>query len=154
MAAPAYMLSLLGRQRALLGAEFFTRYNSDWLIWEPGPWRPARTMASSNTESTHQPSSKAPARPEGEDALCFELKRVVGGAKLTVGRATENDIVINDLTVSREQLTLQYADKKWSVVGGEVLKNGTVLTAGDVKLTFYDAEGFPARLEAESKKRK
>lgn len=164
MSAPAYMLSLLARQRALLGAGFFERYTSDWLVWEPGPTQPARSMASSNIEQTHQPSVAAPTRPEGKDALCFELRRMPG-ASLTVGRSTENDVVIGDLTVSRAQLVLEYADRKWRsksrggsflVDGlavpdeGVMLKSGSVISAGDVRLTFYSSDGFPARLQAES----
>lgn len=166
MPAPAYMLSLLSRQRQLLGAKFFERYPSDWLVWEPGPWRPARSILTSNTEATHSPSVKEPARPTGEDALCFELKQVVGAA-LVVGRATETDIVINDLTVSREQFVLRFADHRWQVVAGAhpvsvdgqpaspqgaPLGNASVITAGDVRLTFYVSDHFPERLETESKK--
>lgn len=162
--APAYMLSLLGRQRQLLGAQFFERYRSDWLVWEPGPWRPARSILTSNTEATHLPSAQSPARPEGEDALCFELKQVAG-ASLTVGRGTENQIVINDLTVSREQFGLQFVDRGWVVhaiaapltvdgkpvaPAGSRLSNASVITAGDVRLTFYGADGFPSRLEHET----
>lgn len=167
MSAPAYMLSLLGRQRQLLGAQFFERYTSDWLVWEPGPWRPARSVLTSNTEATHQPSSTEPARPTGEDALCFELKQVAH-ASLIVGRGTENDIVVNDLTVSREQFLLQFAGRTWRVMprghpvsidgqpvgeAGQPLRNGSVITAGDVRLTFYASDGFSLRLETENQKR-
>lgn len=163
MSAPAYMLSLLARQRALLGAGFFERYTSDWLVWEPGPTQPTRSMASSNIEQTHQPSASAPLRPEGKDALCFELRRVPG-ASLTVGRATENEVVIGDLTVSRAQFVLEYADRKWRIKprggalhvdgqavpeAGVVLVSGGVISAGDVRLTYYGSDGFPARLQAE-----
>lgn len=167
MPAPAYMMSLLGRQRALLGADFFKHYSSDWLVWEPGPWHPARTLASSNTETTHQPTA-APTRPDAGDALCFELKRAPG-ATLSVGRATEHDIVLNDLTVSRNELRLTLVQQRWQAHAtapslrldgaplppeGATLANGAVLTAGDVKLTFYTSDGFPARLATESQKKR
>ena len=163
MSAPAFMLSLLSRQRQLLGARFFERYSSDWLVWEPGPWRPARSMLTSNTEVTHNPTAQGPARPEGEDAMCFELKQVTG-VSLSAGRATENDIVVNDLTLSREQFVLQFDGRRWSVhakgtpvsvdglaveAAGAPVKNGSVITAGDVRLTFYGPEGLPERLERE-----
>ena len=166
MSAAAYMLSLLGRQHQLLGAGFFQRYSSDWLVWEPGPWRPARSILTSNSEATQLPSSIEKPRPVGEDALCFELKHVAA-ASLTVGRGSENHIVINDLTVSREQFVLQFADKAWVVQGretplmvdglpvaktGTTLKNGFVISTGDVRMTFYTPEGFPKRLEQETKK--
>lgn len=167
MSAPAYLVSLLARQRALLGAGFFERYTSDWLVWEPGPTQPARSMASSNVEQTHQPSASGPRRPEGHDALCFELRRV-RGASLTVGRATQNEVVISDLTVSRAQFVLEYADRTWRIKArgaalhvdgravpeeGVVLQSGGVISAGDVRLTFYGAEGFPSRLQAEGAER-
>jgi len=163
MSAPAYRLSLLSRQRQVLGARFFERYPSDWLVWEPGPWRPARSMFTSNTEATHQPSAPGPARPEGEDAMCFELKQVTG-VSLSAGRATENDIVVNDLTISREQFVLQFDGHRWLVHGkgtpvsvdgvaveaaGAPVKNGSLITAGDVRLTFYGPDGLPVRLEQE-----
>ncbi len=166
MSAAAYMLSLLGRQHQLLGAEFFQRYSSDWLVWEPGPWRPARSILTSNSESTLLPSNPETRRPVGEDALCFELKRVASAA-LTVGRGSENHIVINDLTVSREQFVLRFSDKSWLVQGretplmvdgkpvakeGTVLQDGFVIATGDVRMSFYTPEGFPRRLELESKK--
>jgi hypothetical protein len=167
MAASAYMLSLLSRQHQLLGARFFERYASDWLVWEPGPWRPARSILTSNSEATQLPTAMQTPRPVGEDALCFELKQV-DKASLSVGRGTENEIVINDLTVSREQFVLQFAKADgWRVfskgtpltvegqaVGdaGAALKNGFVIAAGDVRMTFYSPEGFPRRLEQETAK--
>jgi hypothetical protein len=156
---PAFMLSLLNRQRQLLGAKFFERYPSNWLVWEPGPWRPARSESTSNTESTQLPSPVPFAGPAGDDALCFELKRAV--SELTVGRSTENHIVVNDLTVSRAQLRLEFAGGKWRVltenlvmvdgqpVGtqGALLANASVIVIGAVRLTFYEPEGFLQRLE-------
>jgi hypothetical protein len=164
MSVAAFMLSLLNRQRLLLGPKFCERYPSSWLVWEPGPWRPARSVLTSNTEATQLPTSASAARPVGEDALCFELKRVAG--QVLVGRGSENHIVVNDLTVSREQFRLEFgADQKWRVhtggpltldgqsVGlpGAVLKNASLLVIGDVRMTFYEPEGFPLRLEAARK---
>lgn len=163
LSAPAYMLSLLGRQWQLLGARFLERYLSDWLVWEPGPWRPGGFLTSS-TEVTHQPSATQPARPVGGDALCFEL-RPLAGASLIVGRSGENDIVVNDLTVSREQFVLQFAHPQWLVlprapplsvdgqpVGpeGVALANAAVITAGGARLTFYRSDRFGERLQAEN----
>ena len=166
MSVAAYMLSLLGRQHQLLGAEFFQRYSSDWLVWEPGPSRPARSILTSNIEATLRPSGSATPHPVGEDALCFELKHVAG-ASLAVGRGSENHIVINDLTVSREQFVLQFEGKSWLVKGRETplavdgkpvgaegtqLQNASVIATGDVRMTFYTPQGFPQRLVLESKK--
>ncbi|MDP1825549.1 MAG: FHA domain-containing protein [Archangium sp.] len=166
MSASAFMLSLLGRQRQLLGASFFERYPSDWLVWEPGPWRPARSILTSNAEATQLPTHQEAPRPLGEDALCFELKQTAGSS-VSVGRGTENQIVINDLTVSREQFLLEFVGTSWVVrsrgtpltvdgnpVGpaGTPLHNASVIGAGDVRMTFYSPDGFPKRLEQEGKK--
>lgn len=166
MSPSAFMLSLLGRQRQLLGASFFERYPSDWLVWEPGPWRPSRSILTSNTESTQLPTHHESPRPAGEDALCFELKHATG-ASVSVGRGTENQIVINDLTVSREQFVLEFDGRSWVVrskgtpltvdgkpvgAAGLPLSNGSVIGAGDVRMTFYSPDGFPKRLEQEGKK--
>lgn len=162
MSVAAYMLSLLARQRALLGDRFLERYPSNWLVWEPGVWRPARSASTSNTEQTQLPTPVPFSRPSGDDALCFELKRVA--ADLTVGRGTENAIVVNDLTVSRTHLHLDFAADKWTVrttsqvtvdgkpvgANGAPLVNGSVIGVGDVRLTFYEPKGFAARLQPQA----
>lgn len=159
MAVAAYMLSLLSRQKLLLGDRFFERYPSNWLVWEPGHWKPARSESTSNTEATQLPTSMPFSRPLGDDALCFELKRV--NSDLAVGRGTENQIVLNDLTVSRTQLHLEFAAGQWRVrsaigvsvdgvqvgVAGAVFKNGSTLIIGNVRMTFYEPEGFGKRLQ-------
>lgn len=162
MPVPAFMLSLLGRQRQLLGARFFERYPSNWLVWEPGRWRPARSESTSNTEATQLPTpTPAPlARPQGDDALCFELKRVENSA-LTVGRGTDNHIVVNDLTVSRAQLHLTFRSGLWQVrttgpmsvdgqpvgVAAVTLRDAASLVIGDVRMTFYEPQGLVQRLQ-------
>ncbi|MFZ5444423.1 MAG: FHA domain-containing protein [Myxococcota bacterium] len=167
MAASAYMLSLLVRQYLFLVDAFQNRYPSSWLVWEPGAWRPARTTLEGNSASTRLAEDTGPARPAGSDALCFELKN--GTAQLTLGRSSESDIFINDLTLSREHLVLTWAGTQWqatvaptSSVATQVegkpiaqgvtvpLKSGMHITAGDVHLTFYDVVGFLARLREEA----
>jgi pSer/pThr/pTyr-binding forkhead associated (FHA) protein len=162
MAVAAYMLSLLARQRALLGDRFLERYPSNWLVWEPGVWRPARSASTSNTEQTQLPTAMPNTRPSGDDALCFELKRVA--SDLTVGRGTENAIVVNDLTVSRTHLHLEFAADKWTLkttsqvtvdgkpigLSGALLMNGAVIGIGDVRMTFYEPKGFNLRLQPQT----
>ena len=102
----------------------------------------------------------------GDAARCCELKHAPG-VSVTLGRSMENSIVINDLTISREQFLLQFVDRTWVVhsrgtplavdgvaVGeaGTPLKNGAVISAGDVRMTFYSPAGFPQRLEQEADK--
>lgn len=164
-AVATFMLSLLGRQHQLLGDQFFERHQSDWLVWEPGSTLPSRILTS-NSDSTLNPGL-SPHLPADDDALCFELKRVAGSS-LNAGRATENDLVLNDLTISREHFVLQLAGKSWQVrartsavsVDGEplgpeglTLRSGAVIAAGNARLTFYSPEGFPQRLAQETAKR-
>ncbi len=159
MGVPAYMLSVLNRQYLLLESGFVRRYPWDWLVWEPGPWKPARTELESNLASTLVPSSTTPAKPSALDAICFQLVPPPSG-QLKLGRATSNDIVINDLTASREQLVLSYRDAAWSVPvsrgqvvidecerpDGEVaLRSGMSLRLGDVRLSFLSAAAMLER---------
>jgi hypothetical protein len=163
MGVPAYMLSILHRQASMLQEHFAQRYAHDWLVWEPGPWKPARSVLESNLEATILPNPKPPQGPVGDDAICFELKLPKGVSKLKVGRATTNDIVINDLTASREQFSLQQAPEGWWVVasqglvtldGGAVseavgpLKSGALLALGDVRLTYLSAVDLGRRASA------
>ncbi len=164
MAVSTYMLSLLGRQHLLLGGQFFERYRSAWLVWEPGPRRPSRSLHG-NTEATLLPSCPTPP-PVMSEAVCFELKQSPN-ATVTVGRGSDNELVLNDLTVSREQFVLEFINGVWRVRSrgtplhvegvsvepeGVVLESGSVIVAGDARMTFYSPEGFPTRLELENKK--
>lgn len=147
----------------MLQEHFAHRYAHDWLVWEPGPWKPARSVLESNLEATMLPNPNALLRPIGDDAICFELKLPKGALSLKVGRATTNDVVINDLTASREQFSLRRAPEGWWVVasqglvtldGGAVneaagpLKGGALLALGDVRLTYLSAVEFGRRAGA------
>lgn len=168
MPAPSYMLSLLVRQYLFLLDAFHGRHPCSWLIWEPGAWRAARSTLEANTAITHQPQSRAAHWPVGSDALCFELKGAPG-AGLSVGRASDSDIFINDLTLSREHLTLTFDDGAWALNvlpasnaltaiddapaasgPGYPLRSGAQVLAGEVQLTYYDVGGFLARLKSEA----
>ncbi len=169
MSPPAYMLSLLVRQHLLLRATFQSRHPSSWLVWEPGEWHPARTVKEGNARSTQSLAPRADG-PVGNDPLCFELVHDAAPRDLSVGRSTENDLVVNDLTLSREHLVLHFEGGAWSVsvretsnvataiddqaarVGAHYpLTSGTRIHAGDVRFTFYGLEGFLTRLEQEAK---
>lgn len=156
------MLSILHRQQLLLKDGFLTRYPLDWLVWEPGPWRPARSVLESNLESTQLPGSDQPARPTGEDAICFQLKLPKDGDLLSVGRSTTNDIVINDLTASREQFSLQWREGIWYLAASNgvvtvdgkpveaqvALESGAAIVLGDVRATLVSAADMVARAAA------
>nr|MCU0701749.1 FHA domain-containing protein [Myxococcaceae bacterium] len=133
------------------------------LVWEPGPWKPARSVVESNLESTILPNAKPLERPSGEDAICFELRLPKGATTLKVGRATTNDIVINDLTASREQFSLRSTGEGWFVLAprglvtvdgaaadesSAALRSGAVLSLGDVRLSFLSSVALGRRAAA------
>ena len=113
MAVGAYMVSILRRQWLLLGPRFLREHPHCWLVWEPGPWRPASSVEMANQARTLEPGTEAPCRPGGEDAICFELPHLPGPGPLKGGRAAGSDISINDVTVSREQFELVTVGQRW-----------------------------------------
>src|SRR5688500_14207309 len=105
MGVPASLQSLLVRQlMALKEPAWQAKHVTDWLIWEPGAWKVPHVGA--NMASTQIAAPQLPNRPPQGDCLCFELKPAAA-VKLKIGRAPENDIVLNDATVSREHLLLE-----------------------------------------------
>lgn len=152
------MLSILHRQQLLLKEGFVLRYPLDWLVWEPGPWRPAHSVLESNLESTQQPLRQEGERPIGPDAICFQLKLPASGL-IKVGRATTNDLVINDLTASREQFALRHDAGQWLLVAPHAplhvdgerakdvhpLKSGSSIVLGSVELSLVLAADMPGR---------
>jgi hypothetical protein len=161
----AFMLSLLGRQYLLTGAKFVQQHPYSWLVWEPGEWTAPSIGEDPNTSSTRLPSERVPERPLSGDALCFELKPRPG-TDFTVGRAEENNIVINDMTVSREHVRLSHEGGQWAVqvvgdtqkaavagqhmaLGQKVpLESGTPIRLGGIQLTYYEAKAFVDRVQA------
>jgi hypothetical protein len=155
----AFLLSFLARQYLLLQDKFAERYPHCWLAWEPGAW--SVPASSGDTATTRLPTPALPieAPPQG-DALCFEL----AARSLRLGRAAENEIVINDATVSREHLDLSVDDaRKWwvTVRGGsetrvndgpvplgqpQQLASGATIKTARVVLTFHDQAAFLERV--------
>jgi hypothetical protein len=166
---PCFMLSLLKRQQLMLQDRFIERYPSCWLVWEPSNWKPPSSTAEADGGKTQLPTHMGDQRPKGTDALCFQLHPPRGAptADLTVGRANDSDIVVNDMTVSRVHLKLHLEQGRWTAeaVSGpdtatEVdhvkltpgakspLPSGSAVVVGGVTLTFYDAESFAKRVRA------
>lgn len=169
----AYLLSLLVRQRLALKDQFERRYPHPWLVWEPGVWRAAASAIEQSTGSTRIPSDVAEDRPPQGDALCFELSTGGEGPRspLRLGREPGSDIVINDLSVSREHLILAPDEQahwrlqtspasKTTLHRGREVPPGSQLPLecsdrvkiGDISLTFYGAQGFLERLRVEARK--
>jgi pSer/pThr/pTyr-binding forkhead associated (FHA) protein len=155
-----YLLSWLRKYHAQDRLEQFERARPGaWLVWEAGPWRPpsARRDTIVSTPSTRLLAS-------GE-SLAIELVARDGGAEVRLGRGPDNDVVIDDATLSRLHLVLRRdAAGGWTAqdcgsrngtrIDGAPsrlmvpLRQGSAIEAGAVRLTFYDAAGLYARLRA------
>jgi hypothetical protein len=161
---PAFLMSLLARQHALMGDAFVTRYAHPWLVWEPGEWSVPKSGVDVSVAETRLPEGyEVNPRPLGGDALCFALK-APDGAVVRVGRAADNEIVISDMTVSRLHARFEKKGEGWALVplsetkatrvGGksassgvpQPVSSGTSLELGGVKMAFYDAAAFRARV--------
>ena len=103
-------------------------------------------------------------------SFCYELHERSGGAETDVrlGRDPRSELLINDATVSRQQLILSAKQGSWTArrvaksaaakyAGQNMseepvhLVNGGQIQLGQVTLTFYDADGMVARLKSEPK---
>lgn len=154
MATTGVLLSTLARQHQVLGGGFSSRYPHAWLVWEPGN-RVAAAAPQAVPATTVVPLQGRSRTPVAGDPLCFPLSVATLGAPLCVGRAPENDIVIDDLTVSREHFCLWLEGDAWfvtvndqshattmvrnmSLQAGEKMRlvDGCVIVAGGVHLTF------------------
>lgn len=160
----AFLMSLLSRQLALAQEAFLTRYPACWLVWEPGEWSVPVSGVDVSVAETKVPNAAAiDQRPLGGDALCFSLK-APEGTQLKLGRSADNEIVVSDMTVSRlharldlqngRWLLIPLSDSKKTALNGKVLgrgkpvalQSGEELELGGVKVTFYDASAFKARV--------
>jgi pSer/pThr/pTyr-binding forkhead associated (FHA) protein len=156
----SFLLSWLARKHA--GATlraFVAEHPGEWLVWEAGPWRPPaarrETMAAG-------PGTRLLAAGE---SLAIALASRSGAPEVRLGRGPENDLVVDDGTLSRAHLIF-YRDPAglWTVrdagsrngtlLEGEplgatpvALSSGARLEAGAVRLTFYDAGALYLRLK-------
>ncbi|WP_248359018.1 FHA domain-containing protein [Anaeromyxobacter oryzae] len=156
----SYLVSWLRRQHAGTGVEAFARERpGEWIVWEAGPWRPPTPMK----ETLHADDLRV--AWESGESLAILLAPRPGRAEVRLGRASDNDVVIDDATLSRSHLAfVRDAAGRWTVrdlgssngtrVGGvrmgaapAVLEAGTAVQAGAVRLTFYDAAGLYLRLK-------
>ena len=162
----ALLQSLLVRQSLALKERFRARYPHPWLVWEPGAWA-VTDGGEQNVAATQLPTEELrDCLPVGDDALCFELLEAMGAGALSVGRASHNQLVVNDATVSREHLVLRatptgdwtverVADAGPASLDGTPLEpgqaralvSGASLQLGEVRTTFHSAADFALRIE-------
>lgn len=156
----SWLLSAL-KKIASGGRDAVTKQHpGDWLVWEAGNWKAPRAQ----TLVLEAVKDAASLAPKGAEALVIALPMQVSP---TVGRAPDADISLNDGTLSGHHLSLgRLSDGRWTVedlgstngttvegltlkVGERMpLRNGSVIKAGQVTLTFQTAEGMWKRLSA------
>jgi hypothetical protein len=149
-------LSTLARQALVLGSGLGARYPEPFIVWEPGSR--VEVKAPGLSAKTAVPlEARRPASPLEGDPLCFPLRLEKGAERLTVGRDPGNDLVLDDLTVSRVHFFLTPLPegpwvltvapdanattlvRRMSLQPGESLQlvDRCVVTAGGIHLTFY-----------------
>lgn len=157
----SYLVSWLKRHLDADMGAFERTHAGPWLVWEAGPWRPPPA-----DRSTIADSGEHGGRSSSGDALALEVVPRPGRARfegVRLGRGPENDLVVDDGTLSRAHLLLRFDDGRWTVedlrssngtradgaaVNGTPVRieSGTRIEAGTVRLTFYDAKGLYLRL--------
>jgi pSer/pThr/pTyr-binding forkhead associated (FHA) protein len=159
----SFLLSWLKKKYAGATMPSFVRdCPDDWLVWEAGPWRPP---AAKRETMNAGPGTRLLAAGE---SLAIALLAKDGGAEVRLGRAPENDIVVDDGTLSRSHLLFRRdpagvwtvsdaGSSNGSKLDGAPLgttpvaiETGARLEAGAVRLTFYDAGGLYLRLRGVS----
>jgi hypothetical protein len=138
---------------------FIAKRPEDWLVWEAGPWRPTY-----QPRDTLAPEGLLTSVPHGSgESLAIALEPPTTRPYLSLGRAPDNDLVVDDATLSRVHLILQRDPLGWSArdagstngssiegapIGPDAvaLQTGMRLLAGSVRFTFYDAGGLYLRL--------
>lgn len=159
----AYLISWLARQQGQTSdmATFERAHPGPWLVWEAGPWRPP------SQDRATQAASERRARASAGDALALVVAPRPGREPLEgvrLGRGADNDLVVDDGTLSRTHLLLRRSAEGWTledlhssngtqVDGARVngapvaLDPGAQIEAGSVRLTFYDSKGLYLRLK-------
>jgi pSer/pThr/pTyr-binding forkhead associated (FHA) protein len=157
----SFLMSWLARQHASDDLDAFERaLPGPWLVWEAGPWRPPPADRATLLAKSRE------GRNSSGDALVLEVAPRVGRARfegVRLGRGPENDLVVDDGTLSRAHMLLRRESDDWTVedlrssngtqvdgkpIQGErvPLASGTRIEAGSVRLTFYDAKGLYLRI--------
>lgn len=156
----SYLLSML--QRTFEGRDldaFVSRHANDWLVWEPGSWKPPG-------RSTLVPGEGTPAPVNGE-ALALALLERPDRPQLTLGRGGECDAPINDGTLSQVHMVFMRTERgTWTVrdansrngtrVGERKLepgqpvelRDGDTITAAQVTFTYLSPRRLFERLGA------
>lgn len=163
----SFLLSALRRTAASGQDAFLKQHAGDWLVWEAGNWKAPRAQTLV-LESVKSPETAAAAVVSASAAkaealvIALPIQSVV-----TVGRAPDADVSLNDGTLSGKHLTLSRSrDGRWTIedlgstngtsvegltlkVGERMpLRNGSTIKAGQVTLSFQTSEGLWKRLSS------
>lgn len=156
----SWLLSALKKLAAGGRDALAKQHPGDWLVWEAGNWKAPRAQ----TLVLETVKDAANHAPKGGEALTIALPMQTS---ISVGRAPDADISLNDGTLSGHHLTLaRLSDGRWTIedlgstngttvegltlkVGDRMpLRNGSVIKAGQVTLSFQTAEGMWKRLSS------
>lgn len=159
----SYLISwLASRYRAARLDAFERELPGPWVVWEAGPWRPRPS------ERETVLAGARPAFAAGEALAIALVRRNAAPGPVTLGRAPENDIVIDDATLSRHHLAFEPAGEgRWRVrdlgssngtrvdgahVGAAPvpLVPGALVEPGAVRLSFLDSATLHFRLRGAS----
>jgi FHA domain len=159
----SWLISALSLKTQQGGSEVLKRLCPfDWLVWEPGQWRPAR--ANVETVMGLPVINSASAAAEAQESLVIALEPRRDGKELKLGRA-DCDVIIDDRTLSSHHLSFNFDDHHWwvndvgsrngSLIDGRKLgkepvrlEAGNRLQAAQVVLTYYTSDTMYARLKA------
>jgi hypothetical protein len=158
----SYLISSLTFRFSTADVDTFQKaHPHDWLLWEPGNWKPpgSTTLVGPGVSMTPTPAQTG-------EALALALEKKKDGGQLTLGRGAECDAVINDGTLSTLHLVfMQNGSGLWTVrdagsrngsmVDGlkltagqpQELRNGAKVQAAGVTFTFYSPQGMLQRLK-------
>jgi hypothetical protein len=158
----SFLLSALGRRfHGSTLEQFQAVHLHDWIVWEPGVWRPPRVDGT--TMSAARLATPAPSDGEALSMALVPRKNTPG--QLTLGRAPTNDLEINDATLSQLHLLFMEGERgHWTVrdAGSKngswlegvqlragqpaTLEDGARVQAAQVCLTYYRPAGLMRRL--------
>lgn len=164
----SWLISALAQKVQAGGPDALKRLCAfDWLVWEPGQWRPARSnletvMGLPNLSDPKVLAAAEEAKDSESLVIALEPKR--DKKDISLGRAG-CDLIIDDRTLSSHHLSFTFDDHNWwvfdvgsrngSLVDGRKLGKepvrlaaGTRLQAAQVVLTYYTFETMHARLKA------
>jgi len=159
----SYLLSWLRKKfSGAEPAEFQRLHPHDWLVWEAGEWHPPERAGHTVL------ADPGPPEPPGKgEALAIALPQDPRRPYVTLGRGPENDVVVDDATLSRLHVVLMRAeDGTWTARDAgssngtrlegrrldpgkpEPLPVGSLLEAGSVRLTLLTSMALLQRLRS------